>query len=644
MANLKEFLRSHDVAEADINKALDTGAQDKYDLAFLFTSEDRARYAGLLVPWALARGQGQAMAHHLAVRIAARDATPGRSGAGGSSTANGGYPREGHGRIPKAPPGRGFRVRFRPQGQRHAVGPEADASRRSAVVEQIMAEAMWVDPDERSAVKAVLQTFEHTVLAQRLRVWRKWVRFCVTNKKEHLRDTLGTVCRFLDSQRAVTAGGACWDSLRWMATHVKAPLGMPPRPPPAEVEGSHTGLRQAVAIEPEMVRRLELIIPTLLAEKSSLLGVALGAWVCIFGTVRFTHLQRARLIGRTPSAMHLFVYRGKSRLRGVRSGYILRCPRQAVANGCPADLLWTLWHRRKQTSKASFGLVFDHITGVPFSIAQFVRLAQQVFERAQAASNLDMLTTYSLRRFLPTAADVLMVPVSLRYSLGWSGPRGAAPSGMSCMPIRYSDQRGESEEMLKLALAIVTRDVLAAGLPGTSCTWEVLRKSGIKWDSHDVQQKIAAVMGGEMEWSVTATPSDRRATPRCFSIPARGERADRAQVPQVAVATPGGQEGFLAPAVRDGLPAAAPSSSALAGSGQGPGLQQIREQEVLWVISRNCVHLACSSGAGPLCRRAKRIVCRGQGLLKAMSFGYPVCRQCYTRAEASVRGLLDEQV
>ena len=45
-------------------------------------------------------------------------------------------------------------------------------------------------------------SFEHTVLEQRLRVWRRWAKYCATEGKKTYGPTLDTVRAFLERHKA----------------------------------------------------------------------------------------------------------------------------------------------------------------------------------------------------------------------------------------------------------------------------------------------------------------------------------------------------------------------------------------------------------------------------------------------------------
>ena len=247
-----------------------------------------------------------------------------------------------------------------------------------------------------------------------------------------------------------------------------------------------------------------------------MLGVAQAAWACAAGRVRFTHLQRARPILRTRSVLILHVYRGKNRLQGVRAGYLLRLPRQGVAQGSPADQLRKCWHKSRDGDHVH-GMALDLSTGRPLSIAQFTKLLRTVLRKAEAASNLSLLTSYSLRRFLPACADVLHVPVALRHVLGWSQRGERSTPALKCMPVRYSGQRGETEEHLKLLLLRAIRQV-ALHHKDAIVDWDLVRHHGGSWDAVDARAEVESMMNGPAEWSERATGLDMRWLPAKFDI------------------------------------------------------------------------------------------------------------------------------
>ena len=261
------------------------------------------------------------------------------------------------------------------------------------------------------------------------------------------------------------------------------------------VRGVHAPVRQAVALEPEMLVRLEQYIQER-NKKDDKFAAAVGAWVCAVACLRFTHAQRARLVSRSASSVVIFVYKGKARIDGARRGYQVRIPRRGLAVGAPADWLWDLCHQQR-LQNGDYGIIRDPVGGAAFTPQAFIGLMRTIVVEAQVTTTPEHLTSYSLRRFLPTGADALLVPVDLRNALGsWQGSVDARISKFQagrCMPIRYSGGRSDTEEQIKLYILEAVR-VAQTKAAGKALTWAVVRCHAPSWSSGDLQAEVAAAM------------------------------------------------------------------------------------------------------------------------------------------------------
>ena len=314
-----------------------------------------------------------------------------------------------------------------------------------------------------------------------------------------------------------------WDALRWAQTHLQAGLTLPSRPRRAAVKGVVASVKQAVVLEPEMLRRLEQWIEKQKGKFTDKLVAAIGAWACAVSCLRFTHAQRARLVSRSSSAVVLNVYRGKGRVDGARPGFEVRLPREGVEVGSPADRLWELCSVQGW-KKDEHGIIRD-MTGSLFSLGSFTGLMRTVLVEAEMSSTPEAFTTYSLRRFLPTGADALHIPVDLRHALGaWQGAVDVKTSKFrvsKCMPVRYSGCRGETEEQLKLFILAAVK--LARDAVGEKIlTWSEVRSHAPAWEEGRLQKSVASLMQSQVEWSPQATDVERRlARQSSFRIPVR---------------------------------------------------------------------------------------------------------------------------
>ena len=632
MATIGEFLLKYHIVDEQVLRAVaNLGIETRDDLAYLFTSRDQA--GDLADVWELARGFSQAAACSLAEQvILSQRAAPGVTGSSRPVSSSGGPGADGSG-LDRDRRRRGLRrgtvsiVGKRPRVTLRrrdplALDPSGDRLHRRTVAGDLLSGATWVPVEDQPAVVDALANFEVAVLRSRQRSWRRWSRFCSTQSVSPATAPTKVVQAFLDSQTAATAAGALWDALRWMVQYVRVPLDLPRRPHRLEVDGCHREPRQAVVFEPEMVMRLEKAIQRLSASVSALLGIALAAWVCLAGCLRFTHIQRARPIGRSRSSLLLYIYRGKSRVQGVRAGYIARVPRRGLLHGQPADRLWDLWHKR--CSECSFhGMAFDHTTGEAVSLTQFTTLLRTILDYAEAADNSDLVTSYSLRRFLPTCADVVQVPLDIRHALGWRHTGATLQTGLRCMPIRYSGQRGETEEYVKLLLMNVIRQV-TKDHPGEVVTWDLVRHRSQPWDSMTHRTQIEEEMDGDIEWSPLATLKERALLPKKFKLSRLRAVSDQ----RGPITADGGCHGA---SKRHRASQATPHASQ-GMSGPEVAVGAMRR----WIACggrHDRIHFLPQAGEETLCsemgrRPQSEALVKGEGFRMALSFGKRVCKAC----------------
>ena len=123
-----------------------------------------------------------------------------------------------------------------------------------------MAVATWLAPADKAAALARLCHYERRVLRQKMLDWKQWASWCEAHSIKAHEAAAGEVHRFFVRKKRGTVATRFWDALRWTQLHLQTKLTMPSRPRRAAVKGVVAAARQAVVLEPEMLRRLELWI------------------------------------------------------------------------------------------------------------------------------------------------------------------------------------------------------------------------------------------------------------------------------------------------------------------------------------------------------------------------------------------------
>ncbi len=274
-----------------------------------------------------------------------------------------------------------------------------------------------------------------------------------------------------------------WYAIRWWAVVIGVTWTMPPVPLRRMRDGAIQEEVQAVAADPELVIRLELVAKQLEARNDWRLGAVLGAVLMSAACVRFRHLQRSSLALITPTMMCGRCYRGKARVRGVRPAFEWRTPTVTLTDVPCVWMLWERWNAKARLYPDGLhSVVLDFSSGQILSLAAFHGAIRSVAEEFNLTTSPESITSYSFRRFQPTLADVRLAPHEEKMAIGgWreqcATAEGRGPIQRSSMPARYADRRAETEAavkcfQLKLARACSAQCRTVAGSP---LTWDVIR-------------------------------------------------------------------------------------------------------------------------------------------------------------------------
>ena len=413
------------------------------------------------------------------------------------------------------------------RGKKRRTGhPEHDLADRVAAASELLSVATWMEPAMKSATLSMLCGYEKKVLRQKMFDLKRWMAWCSQQGISAHDAAADKVQQFLQTKKRGTVATRFWDALRWAQKHLGAAIAMPSRPRRAAVKGILPATRQAVVLEPEMLRRLEQWIAKNQHDFTDKFVAAVGAWICTVSCLRFAHAQRARLVSRSASSVVLKIFRGKGRVDGGRPGFEVRLPRSGIERGSPADCLWELCKAQRWDTE-QHGIIRSMATNDLMTLSAFVGLMRTVLLEAEMTTCPDAFTSYSLRRFLPTGADALHIPIDLRHAIGaWQGAVDVKSSKLrvsKCMPIRYSGCRGETEEQLKLFILEAVRLAGEVAEKG-HLTWSAVRRHAPAWEDGHLQKKIANKMQMQVEWSTQATQDEKQLAKRSvFKIPVRRE-------------------------------------------------------------------------------------------------------------------------
>ena len=306
-----------------------------------------------------------------------------------------------------------------------------------------------------------LARFETAGVRDALRVWDHWDRWCRGRGLDPLADDSAGSPLIIDefitqsNRGARTTGRRIWLRLRWLEVYLRAPFRLEAamRPTLDDWRGGRPEPAQATVIEPCMVACLEDALAAALHRRSWEAVPAAAALAMCFGWVRYRHITRSFPVERTKHLAWFRCHRGK---QGAPFDWCL--PRRPDLC-CAADVLWDAWHRlaerRKATGEVPRGLVFHEGTGRSVSLGSFCRfLRSEIGQCLDDAAERKLITSYSLRRLMPTFSDSIKLPWEERVVAGgWTcGGAGGGAGGPNVMPLRYAGTRREQQGFVRLYL------------------------------------------------------------------------------------------------------------------------------------------------------------------------------------------------
>ncbi len=348
-----------------------------------------------------------------------------------------------------------------------------------------------------------------------------------------------------------------WYAVRWWAGVIGVAWRMPPVPTRRPKDGEIQEEVQAIAADPELVIRLELVARQLEARNDWRLGAVLGAVLMTAACIRFRHLQRSSLALITPTMLCGRCYRGKARVRGVRPAFDWRAPTATLTNVPCAKMLWERWNAKARLFPDGLqSVVMDFSSGQVLSLAAFHGAIRSVAEEFNLTDSPDTITSYSFRRFQPTLADVRLAPHEEKMAIGgWreqcSTAEGRVTMQRSTMPARYADRRAETEASVKCLQLMIARacSVQCRRDGAVPITWDVFRTWYSEIQAADVdgfrKQAAEAIVLKRSEMVVAAGAESfaEKVKARSFSygahrIPATVPAVDSVDKPHAEVKEP----------------------------------------------------------------------------------------------------------
>ena len=161
----------------------------------------------------------------------------------------------------------------------------------------------------------------------------------------------------------------------------------------------------------------------------------LASWMVAVGVVRHRHLERSSPRKWTRSFVHFRCSKGKQRRN--RGGFDFAIPSTFMTGWCWAERWHPLWSALPAAAQSKCGICFN-AAGQHWPIAESQPAAREVF--FNKIEDVNLLTTYSWRRLMPTVAHTIHVAPEVANALGdWQD--ASKVDATSKMPLHYSSVR-----------------------------------------------------------------------------------------------------------------------------------------------------------------------------------------------------------
>ncbi len=448
-----------------------------------------------------------------------------------------------------------------------------------------------------------------------LRTWRLRVRWAEGAGEDPLAPSSAAPLAFMGARvtkAGVLAGAvppsvplARFNHFKWLETCLGAPVCVQQCDKPrGHAAGASTCTEQRVASDPELHVQVDLLLQRM-GDTDPLSVVAAAIQLMWASVLRYKHLQRSVLTKLTSEFLWGACWKGKR-----KPGFRWAAPRFGPAG---ADVGKLLWDRYTAVAGAQgqvpYGVVRDS-SGSILQLADFHDACRTLLAQRLGMEDSELFTSYSLRRSLPTLAEIRRVHPDDANALGdWSDRK-------SNMRVRYADGKEDSAATVKLTAVQWVARARGGGHP---LSWARCRLLACTIDEKDLRQDVLA----------------RMAADRTEAEMARSRLSALAQ----------GRRGFDVAALARRM--APPAENPLPGGPADPGRR--------WVAVKYRgsprVHMLPGTGDLPLCRRRRgesgapirRAFCRGGSISELQRLGWgpaAVCPGCMCRLPEEQKVLL----
>ncbi|CAJ1360422.1 unnamed protein product, partial [Effrenium voratum] len=287
----------------------------------------------------------------------------------------------------------------------------------------------------REGLASRLQIFERRTLQAQLSALRRWANYVLQFGKgpaEVLLPPVALLFSFLKqaSDGGPTAAQGLFQKLLWWRRHVGIPfpLGDP-------MVATWNRVAEGHSIQPRVplsFRAFQALCKLALGGSTNVATFASLALIPLVACLRFAHAQRSADWTLSHDFARAVCLKGKSRKHGTRPSFEWAAPmyvgKWKHVLGLASRVIIDL---RSQVPDLSFcipdvacgpsGCLDEraHWRAAPMPMARFVKLLHSVLRsEGLPDAEVGLISTYSLRRFLPSVAEVLRTPVEVAQHLG----------------------------------------------------------------------------------------------------------------------------------------------------------------------------------------------------------------------------------
>ena len=217
---------------------------------------------------------------------------------------------------------------------------------------------------------------------------------------------------------------------------------------------------QRVASDPEVHVQLNRVFCQLDCADPAriLIAIIQLLWMSV---LRFQHMQRSVPVRLTTESLYGICWKGKG-----KPAYRWACPGYGLTGEDICGCVWNAWQQlSKGRAVAQFGLLYEN--GVPFWLANFHAASRSVLREHLGMRDTDIFTSYSLRRSMPTLAEVSGTHPDDADALGdWTSAKH------NKMRIRYADSREGRSAAVKLTHVLLVRQMAQSQV---ALSWDTCR-------------------------------------------------------------------------------------------------------------------------------------------------------------------------